>query len=232
MNTTRTEPAPMEIVKVVAGRFFAFLIRNLYFVFAIFAVSFLYKFLIFKYVPNSMVKPFVNMIFDLSFYPVLMIFSMYLVNAFYAGKQVRNFEPILEDGRSYFQPLLAYYAIIMMTLNVINMINPAFMAISLVLLIKLLFVDQLIYYKNLGVIEAIKSSWSMVSMRLFFIYFIFALFTFSMMSSLMGLVIRSYPENAFIIGRAVEIFFYILIRFFVTITYRELIQVDFYRTRS
>ncbi|MEQ9116265.1 MAG: hypothetical protein RLN62_05670 [Rickettsiales bacterium] len=229
---TKIEPEIMGVMKEVFAKFGHFILKNLYFVVALFAMCFFYKYLLMRFSPGGGIGVALSYLIDITIYPVVMVFIMYLVNAYYANKKITDLRPIIEEGKTYLQPLMGYYVLVLLTMNVIGMFGSGMLILALIIFIKLMFVDQLIYYKNLTVMEAIKSSFAMVGIKLFFTYFIFAIIAFSMVNAIMNFLIPYSPSNAMFIAKAVEVFVVLVIRFFVTVSYRELIKIDFYRSKS
>ncbi len=221
------EPEIMGTTKSIVKKFCSFLARNLYFVFALFFLNFFYTFVILKFVDSQKIKFFANLIFNISFYPVIMVFVMYIVNLYYAGKKNPNLKDIIEQGKKYFQPLVLYYIGITLLRGVIPM---QFGVFVMALLVKLAFVDQVIYYRNCTVIDAMKVSWRMVSLRLFFVFFVGFFVGTNILNSIAQQLFSS-GEIGMFFSIGVNIFVFVLLKFLLTIFYRELIKLDFYSSK-
>lgn len=224
----KTEPEIVSTAQNLLKKFFVFFGKNLYFVIGLFLLNFLYKYLIFKFIPTDSAKLIVDILFDLSFYPIMMIFTMYVVNSYYAGKKITNFQEFLEEGKAYFMPLLLFYVLVFFVRSIIP---PQLNILTIIILVKLAFVDQLIYYRNYSVFEAMKMSCRLTTMRITLLFFVSAFFLFTLAISLFGyLSTIKFGSNMLIL--AVQTFIFIVIRFFITVSYRELIKEEFYRSRT
>lgn len=231
----RTEPEIMKTARQITIKFISFLGKNLYFVVALFLLHFLYRYLIFRFVPGVNASAIVGLIFDLSFYPIITVFTMYVVKSYYAGKRVDNLQELMDQAKAYFQPLLMYYVIILLIQNIIPMIQPGVsmnlqqiqVILTLIIMIKLAFVDQLIYYRNYGVFDAMRISCKLTTMRVFFLYFVIAIILQTLVMTIVGYLLNSGNMTAQI-HLGIQLLILTLVRFFIAVSYRELVKHNFY----
>jgi hypothetical protein len=220
----KQEPDIVQTAKQIVKAFIAFLFKNLYFFFALIFINFLYKYLIYKFIEPGTIQSWVGLIFDLSFYPIVMIFIMYIVNSYYAGKKITDMQDIAAQGKKYFPPLIIYYIFV---IGAQLILPPSLKIIAVLVLTKLVFVDQFIFYRGYTIIESIKASARLVTLRLYILFFVLYIIS----TNLAQIISMNIYQNKFMVDQIIlliNIFGIILARFFVTIAYRELSKDNFY----